>query len=104
MVDTRLFSESFKDRLLALTHDLASGVGGLLVDSENFQALTLMQAQYRDQIDCVYVDPPYNTDTSAIIYKNDYKHSSWLSLIEKSGFGLFESNDQAGYFLHGYRR
>ena len=82
MVDTRLFSESFKDRLLALTHDLASGVGGLLIDSENFQALTLMQAQYRDQIDCVYVDPPYNTDTSAIIYKNDYKHSSWLSLIE----------------------
>ena len=82
MVDTRLFSESFKDRLLALTHDLASGVGGLLVDSENFQALTLMQAQYRDQIDCVYVDPPYNTDASAIIYKNDYKHSSWLSLID----------------------
>lgn len=82
MVDTRLFSESFKDQLLASTHDLASGVGGVLLDSENFQALTLMQAKYRDQIDCVYVDPPYNTDASAIIYKNDYKHSSWLSLID----------------------
>lgn len=82
MVDTRLFSESFKDRLLASTHDLASGVGGVLVDSENFQALTLMQAKYRDMIDCIYVDPPYNTDASAIIYKNDYKHSSWLTLID----------------------
>ena len=82
MVDTRLFSESFKDRLLASNHDLASGVGGVLVDSENFQALTLMQAKYRDMIDCVYVDPPYNTDASAIIYKNDYKHSSWLTLID----------------------
>jgi len=82
MVDTTLFGESFKYQLLASSHDLASGTGGVLVDSENFQALTLMQAQYRDKIDCVYVDPPYNTDASAIIYKNDYKHSSWLSLID----------------------
>jgi adenine-specific DNA-methyltransferase len=82
MVDTRLFSESFKDRLLASIHYLANGVGGVLVDSENFQALTFMQANYRDKIDCIYVDPPYNTDASAIIYKNDYKHSSWLTLID----------------------
>jgi adenine-specific DNA-methyltransferase len=82
MVDTRLFDESFKILLLASIHDLESGIGGVLVDSENFQALTFMQAKYRDQIDCVYVDPPYNTDASAIIYKNDYKHSSWLTLID----------------------
>jgi adenine-specific DNA-methyltransferase len=82
MVDTRLFGESFKVRLLASIQDLESGIGGVLIDSENFQALTLMQAKYRDRIDCVYVDPPYNTDASAIIYKNDYKHSSWLSLID----------------------
>ena len=35
------------------------------------------------QVKCVYIDPPYNTDArSAILYKNDYKDSSWLSLIE----------------------
>jgi adenine-specific DNA-methyltransferase len=82
MVDTRHYSESFKERLLGSTHDLASGVAGVLIDSENFQALTLMQTKYRDQIDCIYIDPPYNTDASAIIYKNNYKHSSWLSLID----------------------
>ncbi|TJV94233.1 MAG: site-specific DNA-methyltransferase [Mesorhizobium sp.] len=82
MIDTSLFTESFKDRLLASIDDLESGIGGVVVDGENFQALTLMQEKYRDQIDCVYVDPPYNTDASAIIYKNDYKHSSWLSLID----------------------
>jgi adenine-specific DNA-methyltransferase len=82
MVDTRLFSESFKDRVIASTHDLEDAVGGVLFDSENFQALTLMQTKYREKIDCVYIDPPYNTDASAIIYKNDYKHSSWLSLID----------------------
>lgn len=82
MIDTRLFDEGFKDRVLASVHDLESGIGGVLFDSENFQALTFMGAKYRDKIDCIYVDPPYNTDASAIIYKNDYKHSSWLSLID----------------------
>ena len=32
----------------------------------------------------VYIDPPYNTDASAILYKNGYKDSSWLSLMENS--------------------
>jgi len=33
-------------------------------------------------VKCIYIDPPYNTDASAILYKNDYKHSSWLTLME----------------------
>jgi adenine-specific DNA-methyltransferase len=82
MIDTKLFDEGFKERLLASKYDLEGEISGILFDSENFQALTFMQTQYRDKIDCIYIDPPYNTDASAIIYKNDYKHSSWLSLID----------------------
>ena len=33
------------------------------------------------QVKCIYIDPPYNTAASEIIYKNGYKHSSWLTLI-----------------------
>src|SRR5207237_123794 len=55
---------------------------GLLVNSENFQALNLLQARYREQVDCVYIDPPYNTDAGPIMYKNGYKSSSWAALMD----------------------
>ena len=54
---------------------------GVLICGENFQALSLIQARYREHVQCVYIDPPYNTDTSAIDYKNGYKASSWMSLL-----------------------
>ena len=54
----------------------------MLLHGENWQALNLIQEMYRGRIKCVYIDPPYNTGPSEILYKNDLKHSSWLSLME----------------------
>ena len=85
VVDTRHFDDDFTDRLLAALSDaspLDEQTDGLLVHGENFQALNLLQARYREQIQCVYIDPPYNTAASEILYKNNYKHSSWASFIE----------------------
>ena len=85
VLDTRHFDHYFTERLLATLSDAGSleeGLDGLLVHGENFQALQLLQRQYHDRVKCVYIDPPYNTDSSAILYKNDYKDSSWLSLME----------------------
>ena len=81
-LDTRHFDADFTDRLLASFDDIDGMTDGLLIHSENWQALGLMLAKYDSQIRCVYIDPPYNTDASAIIYKNGYKDSSWLSLME----------------------
>ena len=81
VLDTAFFSSEFKDSLIASIADLDESLDGLLIHSENFQALGLMQEKYREQVKCVYIDPPYNTSASEIIYKNSYKHSSWLSLI-----------------------
>ena len=55
---------------------------GLLIHSENWQALNLLQEKYNGKVKCIYIDPPYNTNASAIIYKNGYKDSSWMSLME----------------------
>jgi len=44
--------------------------------------LELLQAKYKNRIKCVYIDPPYNAKSSEILYKNNYKHSSWISLLE----------------------
>jgi adenine-specific DNA-methyltransferase len=82
VLDTKLFGEDFKDRLLGSIEDLDERTGGLLIQSENFQALNLLQDRYHEQVKCIYIDPPYNTAASEILYKNNYKHSSWLALTE----------------------
>ena len=81
-LDTIHFDEAFKDELLASIEDIDEQCDGLLLHSENFQALGFLQEIYREKVKCIYIDPPYNTSASAILYKNDYKDSSWLSLME----------------------
>lgn len=81
VVDTALFEPKFQADVLKNLHDLDEKTNGLLIHSDNFQALNLLQERYKEQVKCIYIDPPYNTNASEIIYKNGYKHSSWLSLI-----------------------
>ena len=80
-LDTRFFSPDFTERLLGAIELLEEKTSGLLVHSENFGALNLLQERYREQVQCVYIDPPYNTSGSEILYKNNYKHSSWVSFL-----------------------
>ncbi len=82
MVDTALFDAAFKQQLLAAIDHLDDSLDGLLIHGDNFQALNLLQERYREQVKCVYIDPPYNTNSTPILYKNEYKHSSWASLMQ----------------------
>lgn len=82
MLDTKHFDSAFVDRLLASIQDLDDITDGLLIHSENFQALSFIQDRYREQIKCVYIDPPYNTGNDEFIYKDNYQHSSWLTMIK----------------------
>ena len=81
VLDTKFFSEEFKDRLMAEYDDLDEETDGLLLNSENFQALDLLQEKYKEQVEVCYFDPPYNTNATPILYKNEYRESTWLSLI-----------------------
>ena len=85
VLDTRHFDRGFTDRLLAALSDagpLDEQTDGLLVHGENFQALNLLQARYRGRVQCIHIDPPYNTQTSGFMYKNGYRHSSWLAMMQ----------------------
>ena len=81
-LDTQHFEAEFVDRLLASFGDLDAVTDGLLVHGENWQAISTIGERYRGVVQSVYIDPPYNTDASAILYKNGYKDSSWLCLME----------------------
>ena len=82
MVDTALFDAAFRADLLKAIPDLDGSMDGLLVHGDNFQALTLLSERYRESVEAIYIDPPYNATTSEIAYKNSYKHSSWASLMD----------------------
>ncbi len=83
-IDTKHFTPFFKEKLLESlteTRDLDDLLDGLLIKSENWQAINIIKDKYREIVKCVYIDPPYNSPSSEIIYKNNYKHSSWISLM-----------------------
>ncbi|MFB6200130.1 MAG: DNA methyltransferase, partial [Candidatus Nanohaloarchaea archaeon] len=82
MVDTKHFDEEFKYKILSNFSSIDDNVGGSVYKAENYQAISLLRTKYREEIDHIYIDPPYNTKNNAIIYKNNYKHSSWLSLMK----------------------
>lgn len=81
ILDTWHFDSEFKDRLLSHFNDLDSEIDGLLIHGENFQGLNLLTEKYQESVKTIYIDPPYNTKGSPILYKNEYKDSSWLSLM-----------------------
>lgn len=83
VLDTRFFDDTFKARLIASIDNFDEQCDGLLIHSENFQALNLLQDRYREQVKCVYIDPPYNTGGDGFAYKDSYQHSSWLTLIQQ---------------------
>lgn len=81
VVDTAFFSNEFKHKLLASINHFDEKCNGLMISSENFQALHLLQEKYGEQVKCVYIDPPYNTGGDDFVYKDNYQESSWLSCI-----------------------
>ena len=82
-VDTANFEGgSFKDDLLASFENIDKICDGVMIHGDNFQALNLLASKYRKRVRCVHIDPPYNTDTSGFLYKNGYRHSSWITMME----------------------
>lgn len=99
MVDTALFDAGFRAELLKAIPDLDASLDGLLVHGDNFQALTLLGVRYREQVKCVYIDPPYNTGGDGFVYKDSYKSSSWLSMFGDRLLKISALMDGDGSFL-----
>ena len=81
VLDTAFFSETFKWKLIGSIDNFDEACYGLLINSENFQALNLLKSKYLNQIKCTYIDPPYNTGKDGFPYKDGFQSGSWLSLM-----------------------
>ena len=81
-LDTLHFDIEFTDRLLASFDDLDGITNGLLIHSENWQALNLLITHHHEDVQCIYIDPPFNTGADGFLYKDGYPHSNWLAMME----------------------
>ncbi|WP_263866300.1 DNA methyltransferase [Thalassolituus oleivorans] len=79
IVDSALFSKSFQYKVASLISD--DTVDGILINSDNYHAVNFIETRFSASIKAIYIDPPYNTDSSEIAYKNGYRSSSWSSLL-----------------------
>lgn len=62
----------------------------MIINAENYHALEALSYAYAGKVDCIYIDPPYNTGAKDWKYNNDYvgqddqyRHSKWLAMMER---------------------
>lgn len=85
-IDTKHFDSVFKYQILSQFENIEKEISGLLIKSENYQALKFLEPKYTDKrgdgkIKCIYIDPPYNTGNDGFVYKDSFKSASWLSMM-----------------------
>lgn len=85
-VDTKHFAPEFKEKLIEKVTEkegLDDLLDGLLIKSENWQALNLLLDKYKEKVQTIYSDPPFNKQQDAdYLYSVRYKDSTWVSLQE----------------------
>ena len=81
-----LDTKHFKSLELDILNDLGNldeALDGELVHSENWQALNTLQRRYREKVKCIYIDPPFNLDSSdQFDYRTNYKDACWATMLK----------------------
>ena len=101
VIDAQFFDKEFKYKLLSSFDNLDEETDGLLIHSENYQALSLIDSKEKENIDLCIVDPPYNTKSDKFLYKDGYRHSSWLSMMYDRVVSVKDMMKKTGsFFMH----
>jgi adenine-specific DNA-methyltransferase len=82
MLDTQHFDRDFIEKLISSDENIEQSHAGLLFNADNYQSIRLIEESMQREVSSIYIDPPYNTPHSEIIYKNNFKNSSWMTFIK----------------------
>ncbi|RVZ10535.1 site-specific DNA-methyltransferase [Helicobacter pylori] len=75
-------------------------INGTLIKSENYQALNSLKNRYKETMDCIYIDPPFNTG-SDFAYIDKFQDSTWLSLMHNRLELAYDFlSPQGSFYLH----
>ncbi|MBX0311762.1 MAG: site-specific DNA-methyltransferase [Sulfurihydrogenibium sp.] len=81
-VDTKYFKD-LELEILNLFDDLDNALDGWLIKSENYQALNTLLPKFKEKVQTIYIDPPFNLESSdQFLYRTNYKDSTWATLLE----------------------
>ena len=89
-IDTKYFKDleleilsQFDDGSASLTTGLDKSLDGWLIKSENYQALNTILPKFKEKVQTIYIDPPFNLDSSdQFLYRTNYKDANWATLLE----------------------
>ncbi|MCQ2652843.1 site-specific DNA-methyltransferase [Helicobacter pylori] len=96
-LDTLYFKDLEKEIKNLFSED---EINGTLIKSENYQALNSLKNRYKETIDCIYIDPPFNTG-SDFAYIDKFQDSTWLSLMHNRLELAYDFlSSQGSFYLH----
>jgi len=98
-IDTKYFKD-IEIEILSVFDNIDEALDGRLIHSENYQALNTLSEKYKEKVQCVYIDPPFNTG-SDFAYIDKFQDSTWLSLM-KDRIELARKflRDDGSFYLH----
>lgn len=81
-IDTKYFKDLELD-ILSIFEDLDNELDGWLIHSENYQALNTILPKFKEKVQTIYIDPPFNKEQNAdYLYNVKYKDSTWATTLE----------------------
>ncbi|MEM0325061.1 MAG: site-specific DNA-methyltransferase [Candidatus Aenigmatarchaeota archaeon] len=82
-IDTKYFDEEIKYELLSLFDNLDQELDGWLIKSENYQALITILPKFKEKVQTIYIDPPFNKEQDAdYFYSVKFKDAIWATMLE----------------------
>ena len=98
-IDTKHFKD-LESEILGLFDNLDEALDGWLIKSENYQALNTILQKFRGRVQCIYIDPPFNTG-SDFDYIDKFQDSTWLALMDdRFEISIKFLNSKGNYLLH----
>ncbi len=103
-IDTGNISESLKYKVfeyLSKSHSIDEITDGYLIKSDNYQFLSSLSKKFAQTISLIYIDPPFNTENKDFAYKDKFKDSTWLTMLNnridlQSNF----MKEDASFYIH----
>lgn len=98
-IDTKYFKD-LELQLLSLFDDLDNSLDGWLIKSENYQALNTILPKFKEKVQTIYIDPPFNTGND-FIYLDKFQDSTWISLLDnRIKISKDFLNNKGNFYLH----
>ncbi len=98
-IDTKYFKD-LELEILSQFDDLDKSLDGWLIKSENYQALNTILPKFKEQVQTIYIDPPFNTGND-FIFLDNFQDSTWLSLMnDRLELAKLLLNGKGNLYLH----